>query len=61
MEGALRVLLAGRTAVVIAHRLAGAERADRVIMVDAGRVIADGPKDKVMEALKEGRLRVGRA
>jgi ATP-binding cassette subfamily B protein len=42
VEGALRVLLAGRTAVVIAHRLRSAERADRVLMVDAGRIIADG-------------------
>ncbi len=42
VEGALRVLLAGRTAVVIAHRLRSAERADRVVMVDAGRIIADG-------------------
>jgi ATP-binding cassette subfamily B protein len=42
VEGALRVLLAGRTAVVIAHRLRSAERADRVVMIDAGRIIADG-------------------
>ena len=42
VEGALRVLLAGRTSVVIAHRLRSAERADRVIMVDDGRIIAEG-------------------
>jgi ATP-binding cassette subfamily B protein len=42
VEGALRVLLAGRTAVVIAHRLRSAERADRVLMVHAGRIIAEG-------------------
>jgi ATP-binding cassette, subfamily B, bacterial len=42
VEGALRVLLAGRTAVVIAHRLRSAQRADRVVMIDAGRIVADG-------------------
>ncbi len=42
VEGALRILLAGRTAVVIAHRLRSAERADRVVMIDGGRIIADG-------------------
>ena len=42
VEGALRVLLAGRTAIVIAHRLRAAERADRVIMIGDGRIIADG-------------------
>ena len=42
VEGALRILLAGRTAVVIAHRLRSAERADRVVMIDGGIIIADG-------------------
>ena len=42
VEGALRVLLAGRTAVVIAHRLRSAQRADRVVMIDRGSIIADG-------------------
>ncbi len=49
VEGALRVLLAGRTAVVIAHRLRSAERADRVVMVDAGTIIADGTHTDLVE------------
>ena len=50
VEGALRVLLAGRTAIVIAHRLRSAERADRVIMIDDGRIIADGPHADLVES-----------
>jgi ATP-binding cassette subfamily B protein len=42
VERALATLLEGRTAIVIAHRLRSAERADRVVMMDAGRVIAIG-------------------
>jgi ATP-binding cassette subfamily B protein len=57
IEGALRVLLAGRTAIVIAHRLRSAERADRVIMIDDGRIIADGHhKDLVTSSPEFGRL-----
>jgi ATP-binding cassette subfamily B protein len=55
IEGALRVLLAGRTAVVIAHRLRSAERADRVIMIGDGRVIADGSHVDLVETSPEYR------
>jgi len=50
VEGALRVLLAGRTSVVIAHRLRSAERADRVVMIDGGRIIAEGTHAELVES-----------
>lgn len=53
VEGALRVLLAGRTAIVIAHRLRSAERADRVIMIDDGNIIADGPHAELVASSPE--------
>ena len=42
VQRALRTLLADRTAVIIAHRLTTVEIADRVLVVDAGRILEDG-------------------
>ncbi len=46
----LRTLLAGRSAVVIAHRLSTVMGADRVIVVDAGRLVEDGTPDGLIAA-----------
>jgi ABC-type multidrug transport system fused ATPase/permease subunit len=42
VQHALRTLLEDRTAVIIAHRLTTVEIADRVIVVDGGRIVEDG-------------------
>ena len=42
VQRALRTLLADRTAIIIAHRLTTVEIADRVLVVDDGRVVEDG-------------------
>ena len=48
VQHALRTLLADRTAIIIAHRLTTVEIADRVIVVDDGRVVEDGaPADLI--------------
>ncbi|MEF2276969.1 ABC transporter ATP-binding protein [Deinococcus sp. YIM 134068] len=41
---AMTRLLAGRTAVVIAHRLETVARADRILVLGGGRVLEDGPR-----------------
>jgi ATP-binding cassette subfamily B protein len=57
VQWALRTLLAGRTAVVIAHRLSTVEIADRVLVIDAGRVVEDGsPSDLVTSGGRYGDL-----
>jgi ATP-binding cassette, subfamily B, bacterial len=48
VQHALQTLLADRTAIIIAHRLTTVEIADRVIVVDDGRVVEDGsPRDLI--------------
>jgi len=42
VQRALRTLLRGRTAVIIAHRLSTVEIADRVLVIDDGRIVEDG-------------------
>jgi ATP-binding cassette, subfamily B, bacterial len=42
VQRALRTLLADRTAIIIAHRLSTVEIADRVLVIDAGRIVEDG-------------------
>ncbi|TCC55238.1 ABC transporter ATP-binding protein [Kribbella pittospori] len=42
IQRALRTILADRTAIVIAHRLSTVETADRVIVLEHGRIIEDG-------------------
>jgi ABC-type multidrug transport system fused ATPase/permease subunit len=42
VQHALRTLLRGRTAMIIAHRLSTVDIADRVVVIDGGRVVEDG-------------------
>jgi ABC-type multidrug transport system fused ATPase/permease subunit len=48
VQGALRTILSGRTAMIIAHRLSTVEIADRVLVLSAGRVVEDGPPARLL-------------
>jgi ATP-binding cassette, subfamily B, bacterial len=49
VERALAALVEGRTVIIIAHRLSTAERADRVVVMDAGRVVEVASHHELVE------------
>jgi ATP-binding cassette subfamily B protein len=49
IEAALDVLLEARTAILIAHRLTTAMKADRIVVVDDGRIVESGSHDQLVE------------
>lgn len=49
IQAALRVLLAGRTSIVIAHRLATTRDADRIIVLREGEILEQGTHARLME------------
>ena len=49
IERALDVLLEGRTAILIAHRLNTAMRADRIVVVDGGGIAGVGRHEELVE------------
>ena len=49
IKDALRRLLAGRTAIVITHRFSAIDFADRVAVLDAGKVVAEGTVPELLE------------
>jgi ATP-binding cassette subfamily C protein LapB len=55
-EARLKVGLAsvaeGRTLIVITHRASLLDLVDRLVVLDRGRVVADGPKPEVLAALR---------
>ncbi len=50
VQRALRTVLAGRTALIIAHRLSTVEIADRVLVLEHGRVAEDGPPARLISS-----------
>lgn len=45
-----------RTVILISHRTSLLDMVDRLIVMDGGRIVADGPKEQVMTALRQGRI-----
>ena len=62
IERAVDVLLRGRTGVVVAHRLATVQRANRVLVLEDGQVAEHGPRAELAarpESRYAGLLRTG--
>ena len=58
LRARMQPILPGKTLLLVTHRTSMLPLVDRLIVIDGGRVVADGPRDKVMEKLAEGALRV---
>jgi ATP-binding cassette, subfamily C, bacterial LapB len=52
--------IARKTVLLVTHRASMLSLVDRLIIVDHGQIVADGPKETVMDALKRGQISVSR-
>jgi len=48
VQNAVDLLSEGRTTIIVAHRLATVKKADRIIVMEAGRIVAQGPHDALV-------------
>ncbi len=46
----------GRTWLVVTHRNSLLEMVDRIIVIDNGKLVADGPRETVVQALQQGKI-----
>ena len=58
LKNSLSKVIQEKTLILITHRASLLEMVDRLIVIDNGKIVADGPKTPVLEALKRGQLNI---
>ncbi|MDH5297852.1 MAG: type I secretion system permease/ATPase [Desulfobulbaceae bacterium] len=58
VKSGLTEMLVGKTMILITHRASLLSLVDRLIVIDNGTIVADGPRASVLEALKRGQINV---
>ena len=53
-------MVSNKTLLLVTHRASLLSLVDRLIILDNGKIIADGPKESVMTALKKGQIHAQR-
>jgi ATP-binding cassette subfamily C protein LapB len=49
-------VMTGKTLLLVTHRMSMLTLVDRLLVMDAGKIVADGPKDAVIAALRKGQI-----
>jgi ATP-binding cassette subfamily C protein LapB len=58
LKNNLTSITKGKTIILITHRTSLLEMVDRIIVIDNGNIVADGPKASVLDALQKGHLNI---
>jgi len=58
LKDSLSATVRGKTVIMITHRASLLDMVDRIIVIDNGNVVADGPKASVLDALKQGHINI---
>ncbi len=54
----LQEILPGKTLILITHRASLLDLVERIVVIDRAGIIADGPRDRVLAALRNGQIRI---
>ncbi|HBD13257.1 MAG TPA: type I secretion system permease/ATPase, partial [Porticoccaceae bacterium] len=59
IKAALKRFAKDKTLVLITHKMSMLDVVDRLVVMDGGKVVADGPKVQIIESLRAGEIRGG--
>ncbi len=61
LKGRLTKCVTGKTVMLVTHRASLLKLVSRIIVIDNGAIVADGPKEQVLDALNRGKVRIAQS